>query len=129
MRKNILIAGIVLLIIGLIMWFIGGIAAANLSNDMRMIEILGGDTSQYETSLVFWETFTIIGFFLFFIGIIVSIVGVVLKEKTSSHLQNPQPIMQQPVQPMANTPTKYCPKCNTQLNSNSRFCSQCGFKL
>jgi hypothetical protein len=61
MRKQILIAGIVLLIIGLIMWFIGGMAAANLSNDMRMIELLGGDTSRYETSLIFWETFTVIG--------------------------------------------------------------------
>jgi hypothetical protein len=129
MRKQILIAGIVLLIIGLIMWFIGGMAAANLSNDMRMIELLGGDTSRYETSLIFWETFTVIGVFLFIIGIIVSIVGAILKEKISSLLQNPQPLIQQPVQPIVNTPVKYCPNCNTQLPINSRFCNQCGFSF
>ncbi|GAG78706.1 unnamed protein product, partial [marine sediment metagenome] len=80
MRKNTLISGIVLLAIGLIMWVIGGMALRNLSVSVQLARIYG-NASQYDAQLVFWGFFVFIGFILFIIGIILSIVGAVSQEK------------------------------------------------
>ena len=129
MRKNTLITGIVLFVIGLIMWIIGGNAYGNLYYQSQLSGIFGV-SSQYDAPLVFWLIFTFIGFILFIIGIIVSIAGALLHEKIIPVYQHPQPVMQQQMQSQAqNTQVKRCPECGTETIATAKFCLNCGKQL
>ena len=143
MRKNTLILGIILFVFGVIMWQMG---ADNLYK-AQIFGMLGHNSAQ----IAFWGLFTFIGFILFIVGIIVSIVGIALKEKNSIYQPNPQHQMsyyqqhnQQPIQqqlrycqscgrsiPMDANICPYCTKSPNQskINPNNKYCPECGKQL
>jgi ABC-type Na+ efflux pump permease subunit len=137
MRKNTLILGIVLFVIGLAMWIMGGPAYENVSKQAQIQSIYEqvggfGDSSKYDAQLFFWGMFMFIGFILFIVGIIVSIAGASLKEKNTIYQPNTQPQMfyyQQPNQQVVQQRARYCPECGKQLPFNTKYCPQCGNKF
>ena len=126
MRKNTLIAGIVLFTIGLIMWLLG---RNEYDKAYAMAQLYGifGSSSQYSAEATFWAIFTIIGFILFISGIILAIAGAVLEEKNipNTRFVNQQQV-QGNVQQKMNTQKKYCTECGFKNKQDARFCVECG---
>jgi hypothetical protein len=98
MRKNTIISGIGLLVIGLLIWIIGAIAYNNVA-------------------------YVLIGFIMFIVGMIITIAGIILKEKNSI-FPNPQPQMYYFCQPMQQQ-FRYCPDCGLNIPLDSKCCPYC----
>ena len=143
MNRDTLIKGIVILIIGIIFWFVIGpvlaiAAGASLSGGLLVIAAI----------------FAWIGIILVPVGIIVIIVGAVTEPKVQyvyNPYQYPNPPPQQqyypppghhypqhhaqqpnyppPAQQQANTQTKFCTNCGYKAETNARFCNNCGQQL
>jgi uncharacterized membrane protein len=144
MRQDVLIVGIILIAVGLIMWFIGGNAYNNAYQNYQIasaLEPLGYNPSIYKTAMSFWSIFSIVGFLLFIFAIPVSLVGATFKEEKKTKFQQPyltepqtynQPQsfqQQQSIQQQSILKESFCPNCGVKLEGAPIFCFNCGFKL
>jgi hypothetical protein len=126
MRKNVLIAGIVLLGVGLIMFLVGNqfYQRAELNYNIWRLseEFFGGYSGNYEFAYVFWSFFTFIGFIIFLIGIPTTITGAVIQEKST--ITFPNQIIKEKIS--RKQKTFLCKECGAKCNENDKFCEKCG---
>jgi len=125
MGKQILYAGIILLILGFVFWLgIGPLIAFSAVTALNASLVLVGATLSW------------IGIIFIPIGIILTIVGAIVAPKTVYNYNYPYQPTQQPsyypppVQPVyQNLPPKFCQNCGSKINGYCKFCPECGNKI
>lgn len=133
MRNDILGIGILIIIMGGILYFIG--------NDMieQSIWSIGFTSSSFQNYQNIRSTgnaMVMFGYIFLIVGVIVSIAGIAtpvkeqqIKEivrelKVSSEEENPIQKSKDDVKTL-----KYCFQCGNKVEGNPKFCSKCGSKL
>jgi len=112
--KNIIILGIIILVAGIFMYFLGNEIAANAYTNM--ILSLGQNYADYKSIVEFGGLVKFMGIALSCSSFPIMVFGVV---KHDSKMRKDEPI--------SNTP--FCPKCNTELKTTSKFCYRCGTRV
>jgi len=133
MRQDVLIVGIILIVVGLIMWFIGGNAYNNAYQNYQIasgLEMLGYNPNTYRTAMSFWSLFSGIGFvLLFMVGTPIAIIGAAVKDNKKTNFQKPYTAQNQIIQPQSPYREYSCKKCNQYIPSDANICPYCGYNL
>ena len=144
MRKNTIIAGIVVLVVGIVLAIIGGIMQANANDVINAgFDPYYPDESDYydaydqqqnaETQLLVGVILYGIGVILGFIGFIVLIAGLALPPKSESDVQQSSVSGHQPASFSAShhmgggsKRERHCPGCGRYIQFDAKFCPYCG---
>ena len=135
MKKSYLIIGLLILIIGSIL-FIGGIKMVEVADEAiseyetlpgKVVRILSPEQERHyqdaKEAKQTGQSLEIIGGVISVIGIIVMIKGLIVKEETVQSQETPQTIIIQEETPQEN---RYCKSCGRAIPKDSIVCPYCG---
>lgn len=129
MRNDILGAGIVLVIIGVILYSVGN----NMISQSPWY-ILSYDT--YQNMLSTGRAIVMFGYIFLIVGVIVSIAGIAtpVKEQQIKEIVREPKVSSEEETPIQKSKDdvktlKYCFQCGNKVEGNPKFCYKCGSKL
>ena len=118
MRKDLIIFGIIISGIAFYLWFLGGSVYKSMESNLK----ISGFYNISNPTLIFWSTFQAISIIIVIAGIIISIIGIVIKDKykISSSLYQ---------QKIKNPQKRTCRKCGLMIPYEALLCPYCKKKF
>jgi ribosomal protein S27AE len=149
MRRNVVIGGIVIITIGVALYFFGKALYDNSYanymyaqipsiswNNLLNPTVVQHDPTPYKTGMEIGQSMVGIGIIFLFIGAPMTAIGAVIKEDKLEYLaptrnkeEENQKTYQDDKREEFLSTTKFCPRCGVELEGNPYFCFKCGYKL